>query len=93
MGSDWDQILDEILDESFDCSNLVPLGMPTDTAIDPKINTELCCPSLFHIGIVKPRAQILEIVKGMRIHAPAGMSLHSEHLTDAIELTIKQKEA
>ena len=36
MGSDWDQIVDE----SFDCSNLVPLGVPPDTGTEPKINTE-----------------------------------------------------
>jgi hypothetical protein len=89
MGSDWDQIVKE----SFDCSHLVPLGLPPDTATDPKINTELRGPSLSQIGIVKPRVQILEIVKGTRIHAPAGVSFHSEHLTNAIELTIEQKEA
>ncbi|WP_297723751.1 hypothetical protein [Limnohabitans sp. Rim8] len=36
MGSDWDQIVDE----SFDCSNLVPLSVPPGTGTEPKINTE-----------------------------------------------------
>jgi hypothetical protein len=89
MGSDWDQIVGE----SFDCSHLVSLGVPPDTATDPKINTEFRIPHRTHIGIVKPRVHILEIVKGTHIHAPAGMSFHSEPLTDAIELTIEQKEA
>jgi len=71
MGSDWDQIVGE----SFDCSKLVPLSAPPDTETAPKINTELRGAHLAQMGIIKPDVQILEIVKGTRILAPAGMSL------------------
>ncbi len=86
MGSDWEQIVDD----SFDCANLVPLLAPPDTSAYPKINKELLGPNVAHIGIIKPRVQILEVVKGTRIHSPVAMQLNLEQVTDAVELPVER---